>query len=72
MAIRGVHIETVANPIAYTYEQIEDVCAKAHAIQRGRFVYTMPPPHDHGEQLDDNGVCVFCHRLYEGDDGGTG
>ena len=31
MQIPGVHIETLHNPVRYTYAQIEKACAIAHA-----------------------------------------
>jgi hypothetical protein len=43
MQLPGVHIETLHNPIRYTYAQIETVCAIAHLLGRGKLVLIEPP-----------------------------
>jgi hypothetical protein len=43
MQIPGVHIETLKNPIEYTYAQIEKACAIAQALNRGKLVLVEPP-----------------------------
>ena len=43
MGIPGVHIETVHNPIRYTYAQIEQACAIAQLLGRGKLVLVEPP-----------------------------
>lgn len=43
MAQPGVHIETVHNPVRYTYAQIEKACAVATLLDRGKFVLAEPP-----------------------------
>ena len=35
MQIPGVHIETLHNPVRYTYAQIEKACAIAQMLNRG-------------------------------------
>lgn len=44
--IRGVHIETILPPQAYTPQQLDEVCQIAAQINRGRFVLTEPPARD--------------------------
>jgi hypothetical protein len=39
----GVHIETLHNPVHYTYEQIERACAIAQLLNRGKLVLVEPP-----------------------------
>ena len=41
--IRGVHIETLHTPSAYTPRQLGQVCKIAARIARGRFVLCEPP-----------------------------
>jgi hypothetical protein len=65
MPIPGVHIETVANPIAYTHAQIEQACQVAAILARGKLALTVPPPHDCEPALDDYGVCCWCRRRPE-------
>jgi hypothetical protein len=43
MQIPGVHIETLHNPIQYTYSQIEKACAIAQMLNRGKLVLVEPP-----------------------------
>jgi hypothetical protein len=43
MQIPGVHIETVHNPVLYTYAQIEMACVIAQALNRGKLVLAEPP-----------------------------
>jgi hypothetical protein len=43
MGIPGVHIETVHNPIRYTYAQIEQACKVAAALGRGKLILAEPP-----------------------------
>jgi hypothetical protein len=43
MQIPGVHIETIFNPCAYTYAQIEKACALAQVLARGKFILVEPP-----------------------------
>ena len=43
MQIPGVHIETLHNPIRYTYAQIEKACAIAQLRNRGKLVLVEPP-----------------------------
>ena len=38
MQIPGVHIETLHNPVRYTYAQIEKACAIAQMLNRGKLV----------------------------------
>jgi hypothetical protein len=46
MQTPGVHVETVENPIRYTYAQIEKACAIALGLGRGKLVLTEPPLRD--------------------------
>jgi hypothetical protein len=39
----GVHIETLHNPVHYTYAQIETACAVAQLLGRGKLVLAEPP-----------------------------
>ncbi len=39
----GVHIETLHNPVHYTYAQIERACAIAQMLNRGKLVLVEPP-----------------------------
>jgi hypothetical protein len=41
--IPGVHIETLHNPVLYTYAQIEKACALAQLLNRGKLVLVEPP-----------------------------
>ena len=43
MQIPGVHIETLHNPVRYTYAQIEKACAIAQMLTRGKLVLVEPP-----------------------------
>jgi hypothetical protein len=43
MQITGVHIETVQNPVKYTYAQIEKACTIAQLLNRGKLVLVEPP-----------------------------
>ena len=43
MQIPGVHIETLHNPVQYTYAQIEKACAIAQMLNRGKLVLVEPP-----------------------------
>ncbi|MEA2312544.1 MAG: hypothetical protein QOE28_2512 [Solirubrobacteraceae bacterium] len=43
MQIPGVHIETLQNPVRYTYAQIEKACALAQLLNRGKLVLVEPP-----------------------------
>jgi hypothetical protein len=43
MEIRGVHIETLHNPVRYTYAQIERACALAQLLGRGKLILVEPP-----------------------------
>ena len=43
MQIPGVHIETLQNPVRYTYSQIEKACAIAQMLNRGKLVLVEPP-----------------------------
>ena len=43
MQIPGVHIETLHNPVRYTYAQIEKACAIAQVLNRGKLVLVEPP-----------------------------
>jgi len=43
MGIPGVHIETVHNPVRYTYAQIEQACRIAAALGRGKLILAEPP-----------------------------
>ena len=43
MQIPGVHIETLQNPVRYTYAQIEKACAIAQMLNRGKLVLVEPP-----------------------------
>jgi hypothetical protein len=43
MGIPGVHIETVHNPIRYTYAQIEQACKIAAALGRGKLILAEAP-----------------------------
>jgi hypothetical protein len=43
MQIPGVHIETLHNPVRYTYAQIDKACAIAEALHRGKLVLCEEP-----------------------------
>ena len=43
MGIPGVHIETIHNPIRYTYAQIEQACKVAAALGRGKLILAESP-----------------------------
>jgi hypothetical protein len=43
MAIPGVHIETLHNPVRYSPAQIDRACYIAHMLRRGKFVLCEPP-----------------------------
>ena len=42
-SIPGVHIETIHNPIRYTYAQIEQACKVAAALGRGKLILAESP-----------------------------
>lgn len=44
MQIPGVHIETLVNPVLYSYAQVERACAVAGQLARGKFVLCETPP----------------------------
>jgi hypothetical protein len=64
MPLPGVHVEVLANPADCRYAQIEAAIHTAELLQRGRFVYCIPPPHDCAEraQDEDSDVCPWCCR----------
>lgn len=39
----GVNVETIGDPKRYTYAQVEQACAIAYALYRGKFVLTVAP-----------------------------
>lgn len=41
--IPGVYIETLHNPVRYTYAQIELACFVAKVLNRGKLVLAEPP-----------------------------
>lgn len=41
--VPGVHIETLRNPVRYTYAQIELACHIAGHLDRGKFVLVEAP-----------------------------
>jgi hypothetical protein len=43
MQIPGVHIETLHNPVRYTSTQIEQACALAQMLNRGKLILIEPP-----------------------------
>jgi hypothetical protein len=43
MSIKGVTIETLHNPVRYTYAQIDKACAIAQALNRGKLVLVEEP-----------------------------
>jgi hypothetical protein len=43
MQIPGAHVETLHNPVRYTYAQIEKACAIAHLLNRGKLVVCEEP-----------------------------
>jgi hypothetical protein len=43
MPVPGVHIETLHNPLRYTYAQIEMACTVAQMLDRGKFVLVERP-----------------------------
>jgi hypothetical protein len=43
MAIPGVHIETLHDPIRYTYAEIDLAWTVAQFLNRGRLVLVAPP-----------------------------
>ena len=43
MQIPGVHIETLHNPVRYTYAQIEQACKIAAALGRGKLILAEAP-----------------------------
>ena len=45
MPFPGVRIETLHNPVRYTYAQIETACAVAKLLRRGKLVLVEPPRH---------------------------
>jgi hypothetical protein len=54
MPIPGTYIVTAVSPVHYAREQLEQACAVAHGLSRGRFVLMVPPaaPLDEEEELD--------------------
>lgn len=46
MQIPGVHIETLVNPVLYSFAQIERACEVAALLNRGKLILceTPPPP----------------------------
>ena len=43
MDIPRVHIETIHNPLRYTFAQIEQACAIAELLDRGKLILVEPP-----------------------------
>jgi hypothetical protein len=43
MHLPDIAVETIENPVRYTYAQIERACRVAQALNRGRFVLTERP-----------------------------
>ena len=43
MSLPEIHVETVGNPLRYSFAQIELACRIAHALNRGRFVLAERP-----------------------------
>ena len=43
MPMPGVHIETLHDPTRYTHVQIEQACALAAMLNRGKLVLVEPP-----------------------------
>ena len=43
MQIPDVHIETLQNPVRYTFVQIERACVIAQLLNRGKLVLTERP-----------------------------
>jgi hypothetical protein len=43
MPMPGAHIETIHNPTRYTYAQIEQACAVAQLLARGKLVLVESP-----------------------------
>lgn len=43
MQIPSVHVETLHNPVRYTHAQIEQACAIAQLLNRGKLVLVEPP-----------------------------
>jgi hypothetical protein len=43
MGIPVVHIDTIQNPVRYTYAQIEQACRVAAALGRGKLILAEPP-----------------------------
>lgn len=48
--MRGVHIETLHNPVRYSGAQIEQACSLAAALKRGRLMLCEPPAGDARER----------------------
>jgi len=63
MPMKGVHVETLLNPVSYTFAQLERAALVAHGLQRGKLLLLESPPHaDCREWMDDAGVCALCCR----------
>ena len=43
MSLPEIHVETVDNPVRYSFAQIERACRIAQALNRGRFVLAERP-----------------------------
>jgi hypothetical protein len=43
MAIPGVHVETLHNPLRYAPTQVELACQIAALLNRGKLVLVVPP-----------------------------
>ena len=43
MEIAAVHIETLENPVYYTHAQLEQACALAQLLGRGKLLLVEPP-----------------------------
>ena len=43
MSLPEIHVETVDDPLRYSFAQIERACRIAQALNRGRLVLAEPP-----------------------------
>ena len=43
MSLPNIHVETVDNPLRYSFAQIELACRIAEVLKRGRFVLAERP-----------------------------
>jgi hypothetical protein len=43
VSLPQIHVETVGNPLRYSFAQIERACRIAQALNRGRFVLAERP-----------------------------